>query len=1424
MGAELSLLAPTAPSIAVSAYIDVLDQIQYHKQMGSSRFLKTIKAKDTDGSIVVKVFIKPNDTATNLSEWSKRLQKERDTLLKIPGTAPFLKILETERAGYLIRQFFKSNLYDRISTRPFLKDMEKKWIVFQLLKALEGCHKSGIVHGDLKTENVLVTTWNWVLLSDFSSFKPVYLPIDNPGIFSFYFDSSQRRTCYLAPERFTAGDEVNITKEAKLDPKMDIFSLGCVIAELFHDGAPTFTLSQLFKYKNGELPVPLSGIRNSHLREMVSSMLSINPDDRLTAGGYLGKFKKILFPESFYDFTYDFFSDICSTSIKTSFKSIESSEDCDERISKIYDNFEQVISALKLTYQTTNADTPNINIIGSNEEILPLKLSLPGVPADYQLQTTNSVGKRTDCSLMFLSLVCTSLRNVKYELSKIKALELILALSEHLSDEDKLDRCLPYIIHLFSDPSVSVKTMAIKCLTQLLLLVDSITSTNIEVFPEYILPRCVEVLQDKSGYVRMVFANCFPYLAQISLRFHDYSKVLLLNSRLDASVVIDSDLNLNESMSRSMAFAFDSSIQRLCTEFESLSISLLTDPDSSVKIALLRNILPLCSFFGQDRTNDLILLHLITYLNDKDPALRAVFIESVIGLSVYAGVTSLEHYILPLLVQTLTDPEELIVVKVLKSFQDLIKLGLIRNQYIWDLSAIFTKLILHPNDWIKQFSLQLVVDITENMSFADVYCMLYPVLRQYLDYDVTEFTWESLYSITKRQLSRTVYNLCLTWCSKAGSGEGSLFWKKVKSGNVDAFGNNGLQFSSVPVEYIGTTKQSNKNHSIIFGNLEILLSNEDKVWVDKLIRSGLSEQELWKIADFRDYFYRVSTLLSRANSQTSEVFGSVNLRQIGVLAKNVFFDTKRNIESDNFNTIDISQLDERFQSFDIPESLDSTPNSVIDDRLLDSNDASNSNSGFEITKIPSPSGSAFDEPSKSLIIGVSSKASATLNMNDSNAYGQINSKSNHSAKKKSNNITIEAQQLAIGSQSQITPISHSYIGKDPYIIKFLNSVNFEPSLDEYKEFQKLPARRSSSSTAATVTSGSLGQHHKPDLNNWIPQTEIVSRLVEHEASITAIDTSPDYKVFITGDEEGLIKIWDISKLEMNVSQESLLTVDLSSCVIKLQYLKNHNSFVVATKDGLIRIMSLKFTKLQPSTTRSNSSSFIDQVVVIRQLQLSKEYAVDFTVGKSTAKTHLIYIATNSSQILVIDIRTMTIQSSIQNDPSFGYLTSFDIDDTHCWLICGTSKGVINLWDIRFGLLLKSWRLSCSLLGSGIRQVQVLPNRYQLSRKKGRFAMINDGENLYIIDVSQGLVREVFESQTNPSNLDSVKDYQLLEITPQDQLSSLSSTSLKHQSFFITFQIIESNHHHTSIHTIITTIDKEFIIWDLENPARSLKFL
>lgn len=40
---------------------------------------------------------------------------------------------ETDKAAYLVRQFFYSNLHDRLSTRPFLSLVEKKWLAFQVI-------------------------------------------------------------------------------------------------------------------------------------------------------------------------------------------------------------------------------------------------------------------------------------------------------------------------------------------------------------------------------------------------------------------------------------------------------------------------------------------------------------------------------------------------------------------------------------------------------------------------------------------------------------------------------------------------------------------------------------------------------------------------------------------------------------------------------------------------------------------------------------------------------------------------------------------------------------------------------------------------------------------------------------------------------------------------------------------------------------------------------------------------------------------------------------------------------------------------------------------------------------------------------------------------------------------------------------------
>jgi hypothetical protein len=52
-------------------------------------------------------------------------------------------------------------------------------------------------------------------------------------------------------QRFYESSKPPPNADAPLQPAMDIFSLGCVIAELFLEGQPLFTLSQLLQYRNG---------------------------------------------------------------------------------------------------------------------------------------------------------------------------------------------------------------------------------------------------------------------------------------------------------------------------------------------------------------------------------------------------------------------------------------------------------------------------------------------------------------------------------------------------------------------------------------------------------------------------------------------------------------------------------------------------------------------------------------------------------------------------------------------------------------------------------------------------------------------------------------------------------------------------------------------------------------------------------------------------------------------------------------------------------------------------------------------------------------------------------------------------------------------------------------------------------------------
>lgn len=278
----------------------------YQDVLGSYKLFKVMRCvHESEGDVVMKLFIH-RDGQPDLKELQRRIHQVRDALRsnwRHPNVLPYQAMEISSQSSVLLRQHFARNLNDRIHTRPFLSLVEKKWLSFQALAAVCQAHSAGVAHGDLKTENFFISSWSHVILTDFGTFKPLMLPQDDPTEFSFFFESDRNRhRCYLAPERFegSGGAGPSRGRFSRELAAMDIFSLGCVLSELFQDGQTLLDLPQLRAYRQGafDLREKLSGL-DSDMQDLINSMLNRDPARRKSAIEYLREWCDQILPRSF---------------------------------------------------------------------------------------------------------------------------------------------------------------------------------------------------------------------------------------------------------------------------------------------------------------------------------------------------------------------------------------------------------------------------------------------------------------------------------------------------------------------------------------------------------------------------------------------------------------------------------------------------------------------------------------------------------------------------------------------------------------------------------------------------------------------------------------------------------------------------------------------------------------------------------------------------------------------------------------------------------------------------------------------------------------------------------------------------------------------------------------------------------------------
>lgn len=79
--------------------------------------------------------------------------------LRHPHITRLYEVLQSESMIYLVVEFASNGeVFDHLAANGRMKETEAARIFTQLISAVQYCHNNGIVHRDLKAENILLDT------------------------------------------------------------------------------------------------------------------------------------------------------------------------------------------------------------------------------------------------------------------------------------------------------------------------------------------------------------------------------------------------------------------------------------------------------------------------------------------------------------------------------------------------------------------------------------------------------------------------------------------------------------------------------------------------------------------------------------------------------------------------------------------------------------------------------------------------------------------------------------------------------------------------------------------------------------------------------------------------------------------------------------------------------------------------------------------------------------------------------------------------------------------------------------------------------------------------------------------------------------------------------------------------------------------
>ena len=247
------------------------DEYEILEELGRGGMAIVFKAREKQLERDVAIKVLPFSLAFD-KEFVERFQREARTSAKLehPGIIPIYRVGKSGRVIYFVMKFLRGKpLSSVLAARGTLPPSEIRMILLQVARALAYAHKGGIVHRDIKPDNIMFDEHGQAVVTDFGIAKAASGgKLTGTGM-------SIGTPHYMSPEQARA---------QSLDGRSDLYSLGvvafqCLVGHVPFDGEDSFSIG--YKHIMEEIPTPpLETYDQRTLFEITKRMMAKSPDDR----------------------------------------------------------------------------------------------------------------------------------------------------------------------------------------------------------------------------------------------------------------------------------------------------------------------------------------------------------------------------------------------------------------------------------------------------------------------------------------------------------------------------------------------------------------------------------------------------------------------------------------------------------------------------------------------------------------------------------------------------------------------------------------------------------------------------------------------------------------------------------------------------------------------------------------------------------------------------------------------------------------------------------------------------------------------------------------------------------------------------------------------------------------------------------------